>query len=107
MFKTEEEVLRHFMEGGDVLDTRDNVVYICDIGGEDERFYGIMVADVPPEVAADGTGEAVQWTLGHVPAPGAGCPNRMDFIGYDDWGIGGGFYELTADMLADPKRFSV
>lgn len=101
MFKTEEEVLLHFMDEGCMLDTENGVAYISDIGGGGSTFYGIMVAEgLPDDVLGDLT-EACQYALGCIPAPGTGAPNRMEFMEAPGWWFG----EFAEQVIAHPERF--
>ena len=47
-FKTQGEVLLHFMGEGCMLDTENGVAYISDVNGDGE-FFGIMVAEGLPD----------------------------------------------------------
>lgn len=100
-FATEDELLRHFVDGGDLLDAETGRVYISDIGGEDEHFYGIMVTDpVPNELWNDIDG-AVEYALGHFPAPASCHPKSMEFMEAP----GCWFGELAREVLREPGRF--
>lgn len=94
-FKTEEEVLRFFEEGGCMVDVENNIAYISDVNGDGE-FFGIMVADdIPNDVKWDVT-EACQYALGCIPAPGSGAANRMGFMEAPGYWFG----EFCEDVLA-------
>jgi len=48
MFKTEDELLYHFMDGGCMVDTESGEVYISDVNAEGD-FFGIFVSNPVPE----------------------------------------------------------
>ena len=99
-FKTKEEVLAFFEDGGDMLDTFERTVYIADVNGDGE-FFGIMVAcDVPPDMCGS-VEEACEWALGSVPAPGTGARNRMDFM----YAPGLMFATFADDVIGHPDEY--
>lgn len=100
-FKTEDEVLRFFEEGGCLLDTETGRVYISDIGGEGERFYGIMVTDPVPEELRDDPDGAIEYALDCFPAPMSCHPKSMEFMEAP----GCWFGELADAVIASPGRF--
>ena len=101
MFETKKDVLTFFEGGGCMLDIANRDVYISDIGGDDERFYGIMVAGPIPHEFARTVDDAVEYALDHFPAPGAGANNRMGFMEAPGW-----WFNLLADAaMKNPKRF--
>ena len=98
-FKTRDEVLRHFMDDGDLLDTASGTVFIADCNADGE-FFGIMVAGVPEEHRGS-IAEAVEYALETFPAPGTGAPNRMQFMEAP-----GHWFGKVADIVVEePERF--
>ena len=99
-FTSKRDVLNHFIDGGDMLDTELGHVYIADVNGDGE-FFGIMVGDpVPERLRADVEG-AVDFALSHYPAPGTGASNRMGFMEAPGWWFG----EFADEVLSQPERF--
>lgn len=79
-FKTEDEVLRFFEDGGCLLDSENSTVYISDVNADGE-FFGIMVAENIPAEECESAKSACQYALDYIPAPGAfGAKNRMGFM---------------------------
>jgi len=100
-FKTHDEVLSHFENGGCLLDTFERTVYISDVNLDGE-FFGIMVACDVPRSEMSTAEDAAAWAMEHVPAPGAfGAPGRMDLMDAP----GGWFDGLARDVLAHPHEF--
>ena len=100
-FETQDEVLAHFEGGGDLLDSETGRAYIADIGGEGDEFHGIMVTDPVPEELRGDVGAAVEYALGHFPAPASCHPNSMEFM----YAPGCWFDELAESAIAEPERF--
>ena len=101
-FKTEQELLTFFENGGCLLDFANRDVYISDIDGDGE-FYGIMVAGPVPHEFTRTVCDAVEYALAYFPAPGAGTSNRMSFMEAPGWWFG-----LLADaVIKNPQRFEV
>ena len=95
-FKTEQDVLRFFEDGGCMVDIENNTAYISDVNADGE-FFGIMVAEgIPDDVKWDVV-EACQYALGCIPAPGTGASNRMGFMEAP----GCWFGELCEDVFAN------
>jgi len=78
-FKTENDVLEFFKDGGCMLNTDCHVVYISDVNGDGE-FFGIMVAENVPDESCDMVEDACDWAYDNVPAPGTCAPDRMGFM---------------------------
>ena len=101
MFKTEEKVLRHFEDDGDMLDTETGHVYIADVNADGE-FFGIMVTDPVPSALRNDVSEAVRYAMETFPAPGAyGSRERMLFMEAPGWWFG----EFAEEVIANPARF--
>jgi len=101
MFKNECELLRHFENDGDLLDTETGHVYIADCNADGE-FFGIMVGDPVPEELRNDVGAAVGYAMETYPAPGAfGNPRRMLFMEAPGWWFG----EFAEEVLGNPGRF--
>lgn len=99
-FKNEQDVLRFFEGGGDMLDTFERTVYIADVNGDGE-FFGIMVAcDVPVEECGS-VEDACDWALANIPAPGTGSRNRMDFM----YAPGSWFATFADDVVKHPDEY--
>ena len=99
-FKTEDDVLRHFMGGGDMLDTFERTVYIADVNGDGE-FFGIMAATGIPAECCGSVPEAVDYALETFPAPGSGAADRMDFMEAPGWWFG----SFARDVIAHPDEY--
>lgn len=100
VFKTEDELLRFFKKGGVMLDTFERTVYIADVNGDGE-FFGIMVASNVPVNECGSAGDACEWALDTVPAPGTGAPNRMDFMEAPGFWFG----SFARDVIAHPDEY--
>ena len=100
MFNTKAELLNHFIDDGDLLDTELGHVYIADVNGDGE-FFGIMVGDPVPDSLRSDVEGAVEYALSHYPAPGTGAPDRMCFMEAPGWWFG----ELADEVLSQPERF--
>jgi len=101
MFKTEDELLAFFEGGGCMLDFANRDVFIADVGGEDEHFYGIMMAGPIPHEHTMTVSDAVEYALDHFPAPGTGASDRMSLMEAPGW-----WFSLLADsVIKNPKRF--
>lgn len=100
MFNTKTELLNHFIDGGDLLDTETGHVYIADVNGDGE-FFGIMVGDPVPENIRRDVSQAVGYAMDTYPAPGTLAPNRMGFMEAPGWWFG----ELAEEVIANPSRF--
>lgn len=100
MFNTKAELLNHFIDGGDLLDTELGHIYIADVNGEGE-FFGIMVGDPVPDGLQSDVEGAVEYALSHYPAPGTGARGRMCFMEAPGWWFG----ELADEVIANHDRF--
>jgi len=90
MFKTEDELLRHFEDGGCMLDTVSGDVYISDVNLDGE-FFGIFVTGPIPSEDMGTIDDAVQaayyYPMEEYCAPGC-------------W-----FSELAERVIANPSMF--
>lgn len=100
-FETREDVLLHFMDGGDMLDRESGMVYVADVAGGG-RFYGIMVGDPVPEELRGDIDAAVEYALDHYPAPGCGTGDRFQFMEAP----GAWFGWLAELVVGHPERFA-
>jgi len=89
MFKTEEELLRHFEEGGCMIDKDTGEVYISDVNDMGE-FFGIFASE--PVGERDSLERAVEdayyMPMSEYEAPG--------------WWFG----RLAEEVIANPARFA-
>ena len=89
-FKTEEEVLLHFMGEGCMLDTETGVVYVSDVNDAGE-FFGIFESKPVPERARNDLDHAIDWAY---------CWPMNEYAAPGWW-----FGELAKEVIAHPERF--
>lgn len=91
MFKTEEELLAFFRDGGCMVDTDTGEVYVSDVN-LDGDFFGIFMSEPVPEDARHDHYDAIQWAY---------CVPMNEYSAPGCW-----FSELAEEVLANPGRFT-
>lgn len=81
------DIVLALREEKSVYDKKHHVLYIPDVAGEPNKWYGIQVfhltdrPDLEEQIKVDGI---TQYCLGCIPAPGA-CQNPDDDFGWSEW----------------------